>query len=146
MLMHLVAVGTVFPGSTVRQSGAQLRHGLAAKKDHLAALIDLHNLIKLRQVEIDEARTVGETIVGRRIEAADVAHQLLFTPLAMVINLNTICFIENIDIEAVIVTGIFKEELNNPFTGVAINRRRQPGLIAFTFSDSPCSLLFEIAP
>jgi hypothetical protein len=36
---------------------------LGAERDHLGAAVNVDNLIELRQVEVDKAGAVGETIV-----------------------------------------------------------------------------------
>lgn len=41
----------------------KLRQGLATKWNHLQAFIHLHDLIKLRQIKIDKAGSVGKAIV-----------------------------------------------------------------------------------
>ena len=47
----------------VWQVRAQLGQRLATKRNYLSAIIDADNLIKLRQIEINETGAVGETIV-----------------------------------------------------------------------------------
>lgn len=42
---------------------AQAGQHVAAERDHLRAPVELHDLIELRQVEVDEAGAVGKTIV-----------------------------------------------------------------------------------
>ena len=66
-----------------------------------------------------------------RIEAADVAHQLLFAAFAVVIHLGTVGFIQNVDVKPGVIARLFEEELNNPFTRKAIHYLRQLNVIGF---------------
>lgn len=60
--MHLEALRVVV-AVAVRQVRAELGQRLAAERDHLRAVVRFHNLIELRQIEVNEAGTVGEAVV-----------------------------------------------------------------------------------
>ena len=67
----------------------------------------------------------------RGVEAADVAHQLLFTAFTVVIHLGAVGFIQNVDVEPGIVARLFKEELNNPFAGESVHHLRELNVVGF---------------
>lgn len=60
---HLIAAGIIAADVIPGNGSAQLGQSLTAKRDHLEAIVKRHNLVELRQIEVDKAGTVGEPVV-----------------------------------------------------------------------------------
>ena len=61
--MHLIALSVIAVCIVIRDGGTKLGQCLAAERNNLEAIVNLHYLVKLRQIEVNEAGTVGEAVM-----------------------------------------------------------------------------------
>ena len=79
----------------------------------------MHDVVELRQIEVNKVGTVAEAILGRSIKTVYPVNHFILVAAALAVDFNAVRFIKNIDIEAGI--AVLEEELDKPLAGIGIH-------------------------